>query len=155
MSTGCASQRVVSVLSQNDLHAMSAVAPSVVVEATSVRLPMPVSGAAVAYADVDRALDEAISAAAVPVLEAHGRGRYELVVELIEAHAEYAGSRLVVALTVRATLRGRAGNTYVAQTHARATASGAVAPEQGGSVVLTASHSIASKLAGFLLGLEL
>ena len=159
MSAGCASQHVVSVLSQNDLHgegrAPAAAAPSVVVDATSIRLPLSVSGAAVAYSNVDRALEEAISVGAVPVLEAHGRGRYELFVELVEARADYSGSRLVVALTVRATLRSRTGNAYVAQTHARAAASASVTPEQGGGEVRAAARSIGAKLAGFLLGLEL
>lgn len=117
---------------------------------------MPVWGSDVAYAGVDRALEEAISRAALPVLaERGGARRYELFIELVEARADYAGNRLVVALTVRATLRNRSGNAYVAQTHAHAAVSLLAPPESGANEVRAAAAAIAAKLSGFLLGLEL
>src|SRR5689334_5984090 len=105
--TACASLRVVSVLSPHERrHEDVFTSPlTVVVDTASVRLPMSVAGAAIAYADVDRVLEEAVYSAALPAIARRSGRRYQLFVELVEARAEYSGGRLVVELTTRATLR--------------------------------------------------
>jgi hypothetical protein len=156
-ATGCASHLVSVLTPVSEAPPAEHAALSVVVEATAVHLPLPVSGANVAYSDVDRALSRSIGEATTEVAKKiAGAGRSDqLTVELIEAHAEYSVGRLVVSLTTRDTLRARTGNTYIAQTYARGSASGIVSPERGGTVVLRVTDAIGSQLSGFLLGLDL
>ncbi len=127
------------------------------IDVTSVHLPLAVSGANVAYSDVDRALGRSIARETAGFEGRWGSaGRpLELDVELIEAHAEYAGGRLVVRLTTRSTLRDRAGNRYIAQTYARGSDSATVVVDQGGAVVRSATDAVGRRLAGWLAGLDL
>jgi len=127
-------------------------------DASSARLPLDVSGASVAYGDVDRALIESIERATRPLAEELVRRRarpLELTLELVNAHAEYDHGRLLVRLGVRATLRERAGNLYLAQTHARATASAALPAERGSNVVLDATNALGDQLSNWLAGMDL
>jgi len=154
---GCAPVHVVSVLSPHEARHEGALTPplTVIVDSASVRLPVTVAGAAVAYADVDRVLEDAVLSASLPAIARRGgERRYELFVEIVEARAEYSGGRLVFELTTRATLRDRNGNTYIAQTHARSRASRTVPPEGGASEVRTVAETIGTELAGWILGLE-
>lgn len=126
-----------------------------VVDSASVRLPVVVSGAPVAYGDVDRVLADAVFAASLPAIQRRGgERRYELFVEIVEVRAEYSGGRLVFELTARATLRDRNGNTYIAQTHARSRASRTAPPESGARDVRTVAETIGAELAGWILGLD-
>jgi hypothetical protein len=130
----------------------------VAVDATSTHLPLPVSGANVAYGDVDRALAQAIEQALATTtkdLEQRSAKPVGLAVELVEARAEYAHDRLVVRMAVRATLRENSGNVYLAQTHAHASASAVLPPERGAPVVLECADSISHQLSGWLAGMEL
>jgi hypothetical protein len=153
---GCGGPRVISILPAQVASSEQRASPlSVVVDASNTHLPLPVSGANVAYGDVDRALSRSIEGALVRVsaeLAARHARRLELAVELLDAHAEYSRERLVVRLTVRATLRENAGNVYVAQTHARASASAVILPERGASVVSDCDAAIARQLSGWLEG---
>ena len=131
---------------------------NVVVDATNTHLPLAISGANVAYGDLDRALARAVEGALARLsgeLAARHARRLELAVELVEAHAEYARERLVVRLTVRATLRESSGNVYLAQTHAHASASAVIAPERGATVVSDCDAAIARQLSGWLDGMSL
>jgi hypothetical protein len=156
---GCSGPRVISILPAQVARSEDRTPPlSVVVDATNTHLPLAISGANLAYGDVDRALSQAIERALVRLsaeLAARHARRLELAVELIDAHAEYSRERLVVRLTVRATLRENAGNVYVAQTHARASASAVVAPERGATVVSDCDAALARQLSGWLDGMEL
>jgi len=130
----------------------------VTVDATTVRLPLVVSGANVAFGDVDRALARSIDqalAAASPKFSLPPGLHLELQVELIDVHGEYSRGRLVIGMAARATLRQRKGNAYVAQTHAHSTASAHVSAARGAPAVLACTDSIARQLSGWLLGLEL
>lgn len=130
---------------------------SIVLDSTTARLPLSVSGSDVAFGDVDRALArsvEAAVAAASPKLHLAPDAHLVLAVELIDARAEYSHERLVVALAARATLRHEKGNAYVAQTHAHSTASAHVPASHGAPSVLACTDSIASQLSGWLLGLD-
>jgi len=157
---GC-SAAVVSVLPAHGPNAALTAAPppiAVVLDATTVPLPLGVKGAGVSFGDVDRALLRSVEqavAAASPRLTLPPGSHLELQVELVDGRAEYSRGQLVVVLAARATLRHRKGNTYVAQTHAHATASAHSPPEHGASAVLACTDKIATDLTGWLLGLEL
>src|ERR1700722_16805995 len=91
----------------------------VVTRGTAVPDPLPVRGTSVVYGDLEAALGLAVSSAGVPWAQAHVATRpdgWQLFVELTRAEAEERDDRLIVTLDVRATLRGRGGNVYIAQT---------------------------------------
>jgi hypothetical protein len=156
---GCTGPRVISILpTEVTGEEERAPALSVAVDASNTHLPLPISGASIAYGDVDRALARAIERALGRLsgeLAARHARRLELAVELVEAHAEYVRERLVVRLTVRATLRESTGNVYLAQTHAHASASAVIAPEHGATVVSDCDAAIARQLSGWLDGMSL
>jgi hypothetical protein len=130
----------------------------IAVDATSTHLPLAVTGAAVAYGDVDRALELAIEHALESTAQDLARRNAQqlgLAVELVEAHAEYSHDRLVVRLAVRATLRENVGNVYLAQTHAHSSASAVLPVERGAKVVLDCTDSIGHQLSGWLGGMDL
>lgn len=154
---GC-SESVISVLPARSLAQHAETPVTVAVDATSVRLPMRVSGTSVTYGDVDRALSRSIETAiarALPKLRLGSGQRLSLFVEILEARAEYGDGRLVITLDTRATLRRVSGNTYVAQTHAHARHSGHVKVAHGSPVIIACIDSIATQLSGWLLGLDL
>ncbi len=130
----------------------------VVVETSSVRLPLAVYGSNIYLADIDRALEASIATAAQPIkndLSARNAKSYVLLVEIIEAHADYSAGLLTVRLATRVTLRERLGNTYIAQTHAHASNTLAVSPANGSQVVLKCIDSIGIQLSGWLSGIAL
>ena len=130
---------------------------AVVTDTRSVHLPLVVNGSSVALSDVARALELAARSEAEPVLGARARERrFELFIELVEVHAEYSSGEVVVELTVRATLRDRAGNAHLGQTYARARVARVTTPDRGGpEVAAQACANVAARLAGWLAGLEL
>jgi hypothetical protein len=156
---GCGGPSVVSVLSAHASATEDQLTPvRVAVDATSTHLPLVVSGSDIAFGDIDRALARAIEHALEPTTQALARRNAKslgLTVELVEAHAEYARDRLVVRLAARATLREDAGNVYVAQTHAHASASAVLPAENGAEVVLSCTDSLAHQLSNWLRGMDL
>lgn len=129
----------------------------VVTKATAIPDPLPVRGTRVDYADVEPALGHAVVSAAGSWARDHGPAHPEgwrMLVELTQASAEYDRGRLMVALNVRATLRTRKGNVYMAQTHANCSQAGLVAPESGAPVVFSCMSQIGRDLAGWLSGLD-
>ena len=99
----------------------------------------------------------AVSSAGVPWAESHQKQRpdgWQLFVELIHADAERDGTRLIVTLDVRATLRGRAGMQYLAQTQASCRQSGIVPPENGGPVVYACMQRIGRDLTSWLAAVQ-
>src|SRR5579863_1243501 len=80
----------------------------VVARVNGIRDPLPVGDADVAYADLERSLGQAV------VREVAPRHDSVLTVELVAGDAEFHEPRLSVSLVVRATLRTRLGNTFVA-----------------------------------------
>jgi hypothetical protein len=125
------------------------------VDATSAHLPLAVTGSNAVYTDVDRALDRSVESAVAALAAELGTLRaqqLELFVELVEAQAEYSDATLVVRMVVRATLRDKLGNSYLAQTYARWSASAHVAPEVGAKIVLDCTDAIGSQLSGWLAG---
>ena len=106
--------------------------------------PLPVSGAHVAYADLETALDQAVLRAVPP------RHDHVLTVELVAADALYANTRLSVSLVVRATLRAKAGDTFVAQKQFLCRDGAIIPPEQGERVIWSCMTRLGQDLGGWL-----
>ncbi len=129
----------------------------VVTKATAIPDPLPVHGTRVDYAELEPSLGHAVASAAASWAHEHGPAHpdgWRLLVELTQASAEYQRGRLMVALNVRATLRTRKGNVYLAQTHANCSQAALVAPQEGAPVVFSCMSQIGRDLAGWLSGLD-
>jgi hypothetical protein len=86
-----------------------------------VRSPLPMRGSCLVFAALEESLAHAVASEALPWAEAHRRERpdgWQLIVDLWRASAVARGGTVTVVLGVRATLRTRAGNRYLAQTQA-------------------------------------
>ncbi len=159
LADACSGTRVVSVLAERPSASIEHMPPLLTtIDASNAHLPLNVSGASVAYGDVDRALADSVERAtrslAEELAQKHARP-LELTLEIVDAHAEYERERLLVRLGLRATLRERAGNTYLAQTHVHASAAATVTPERGAKIVLEATDTLGGKLSGWLAGMDL
>jgi hypothetical protein len=132
----------------------------VVTRSTAVRDPLTMRGSGVAYADVEGALGHAISSATVPWAQARrdkgadGDG-WQLFVEITNADASYEDGRVIFSVGVRATLRARAGNIYLAQTQASCRQGGIVAADKGAPIMYRCMMEIGRDLAGWLDGVDL
>jgi hypothetical protein len=164
---GCAPPTLVPVVRTLGMPATptptGAVPLEVVTRATGVPDPLPVAGARAAFSELDAALGHAVSSAAVPWAEGHrgaadsaeaaaGDGGWRLLVELVHAEAEERDGRLKVQLAVRATLRRRVGNVYVAQTQALCREAALARAEEGVPVVDACVVHLGRDLAGWLGG---
>jgi hypothetical protein len=131
----------------------------IVTRSTAVPDPLPMRGSDVSYADVEAALGHAVATATVPWADRHrekaGAAGWQLSVELTSADADYDGARAVFTLGVRATLRARNGNVYLAQTQAACRQGGVVAPGQGASVMYRCMNEVGHQLASWLDGVDL
>lgn len=130
----------------------------VVTRSTAVDDPLPIKGSNIVYGEIEPALGFAISSATVPwasTVKPKRTGGFQLLAELVQAYVEYDDGRLMVILNVRATLRARAGNTYIAQVASRCREAAVTPPEKGAPVVYTCMSRIGRDLSGWLGGLEL
>ena len=132
----------------------------VVTRATAVHDPLHMRGADVVYGDVEAALGHAIASATVPWANDHpGHGGtadgWQLSVEVTNASAQYEDARVIFSIGVRATLRARAGNVYLAQTQVSCRQGGIVAPEKGAPIMYRCMMEIGRDLAGWLDGVDL
>ena len=121
------------------------------------RDPLPVDGADVTYGDMEAALGFAIASATVPWADAHKAERpdgWQLFVEIIQADAEHRDGRLIVSLSVRATLRTRRGHFYLAQSQTACRQGGVVEAARGGPVVYACMMRIGRDLADWLGGIQ-
>jgi hypothetical protein len=148
---GCEETRRVPLLSTSGIPVTStptgAIPLEVVTRGTMVQDPLPVHHTSVAYGDLEAALGA----------EGHRDQRpdgWQLFVELTRAEANEKDGRLVVAIDVRATLRGRAGNVYLAQTSAHCLQAGVVEAEKGGPVVYACMNRIGRDLTSWLAGVQ-
>jgi hypothetical protein len=136
---------------------IGAVPLEVVTRATAIPDPLPVRGSSVAYSDIEAALGLAVSSAGVPWAEAHRDKRpdgWQLFVEITRAEAEEDAGRLRVTIDVRATLRGRAGNVYLAQTSANCRQTGLTDAESGGAVVYACMTRLGRDLTSWLSAVQ-
>jgi len=130
----------------------------VATRSTAVHDPLRVRGTSVVYADVETALGHAISSATVPWADAHrahASDGWQLSVEVTNADAWYDDGRVVFSLGVRATLRARAGNLYLAQTQASCREGGVVPPDKGAPIMYGCMMNIGRDLEGWLEGVDL
>jgi hypothetical protein len=125
----------------------------VVTRSTAVKDPMQVTGSSFAFADLEGALGHAISTATIPWADAHKNARpggLQLVIDVVEAHAEFDAGRLAVTLTTRATLRTRRDHDYLAQTQASCRDAGLTDPGHGATVIYGCMTRLGRELAGWL-----
>lgn len=155
-SLGCGGRQVVPLLSSAGIpitRPNGAVPMEVVTRSTSVRDPLPVTGAGVSYADFEGALGYAVSSATVPWAAKNKDrrpGGWQLFVEVIQAEAEYDGARMIVTIGVRATLRQRVGGEHIGQTETACRDGGIVPADRGGAVLYRCMTRIGRDLAGWL-----
>ena len=132
----------------------------VVTRSTAVRDPLALRGTDVVYGDIEAALGHAVSSATVPWADAHRKhpgagGGWQLFVEVTSADAEYDDGRVIFSLGVRATLRARAGNVYLAQTQASCRQGGILPPAKGAPIMYRCMMEVGHDLAGWLDGVDL
>jgi hypothetical protein len=143
-------RRLVPVVPDGTATAGTAVADptfEVIARVNGVKDPLPVAGASVAYADLQRSLAQAVAGVVGP------RHDSALTVELIAGDAEYSEPRVAVSLVARATLRTRVGNTFVGQTVVVCREGAIAEPEQGGRVIWSCMTHLAHDLGGWLVAL--
>jgi hypothetical protein len=107
----------------------SPAALEIVTASTTVREPLQIRGAPEAFIELAPALREAVAS----VVDG-SFSQWRLSLELIEATAESVAGRLIVRMTVRATVRSRADNAYLAQSQQVCSTSGLVEPRDGARV---------------------
>ena len=125
----------------------------VVTRSTAVEDPLRVSGTGIVYGDFEAALGYAVSTAAAPWADKNrGRrqGGWQLFVEVTNAEAEHDGTRMLVKLAVRATLRARVGGGHIAQTEATCADGGLVAADKGAPVLYGCMMRIGRDLTSWL-----
>ncbi len=132
----------------------------IVTRSTAVHDPLRVRGSDILYSDVEAALGHAVASATVPWADAHRSTReakdgWQLFVEVTNADAEYDGGRVIFSVGVRATLRGRAGNVYLAQTQASCRQGGILPPDRSAPVFYKCMTEIGRDLDGWLEGVNL
>jgi hypothetical protein len=120
----------------------------VVARIAGARDPLPVGGTHVSFADLETALNRAVLRAVRP------RHDSVLTVELIHADATYSNTRLSVVLVVRATLRTRYGDEFVAQKQVICRDGAIIAPDQGAAVIWSCMTRLGQDLGGWLDGLS-
>lgn len=120
----------------------------VVARVAGAKDPLPVAGSEIAYADLETALDQAVLRVVPP------RHDNILTVELVAADAQYVNTRLSVSLVVRATLRTRLGNTFVAQREFLCRDGAIVSPEAGARVIWSCMTRLGQDLGGWLADLS-
>jgi hypothetical protein len=161
--TACdASTRIVPLLDTAGvpITPMTSVPLRVVTRSTAVHDPLPMRGSDITYSDVETALGYAISSATVPWANQHrahpgSKDGWQLSVEVTGADAHFDDGRVIFSLAVRATLRARAGNVYLAQTQASCRQGGIAAPDKGGPVMYKCMMEIGRDLDGWLEGVDL
>ena len=116
----------------------------VVARVAGVKDPLPVGGADVAFADLATSLDQAVRRSVPP------RHDNVLTVELIAGDASYKDTRFSVSLVVRATLRLRYGDTFIAQKQVVCRDGAIVEPEKAARVIWSCMTRIGQDLGGWL-----
>jgi hypothetical protein len=132
----------------------------VVTRSTAVHDPLRMRGTDVLYGDVESALGHAIASATVPWADEHrarpdSKEGWQLFVELTNAEAWYEDGRAIFSVGVRATLRARAGNVYLAQTQVSCRQGGIVSPDKGAPIMYRCMMEMGRDLAGWLDGVDL
>ena len=125
----------------------------VVTRSTGIADPLIVKGADVSYADLETTVGTAISSAAAPWAEHHQNDNpegWQLLVELIEASANYSSDRLATTIGVRLTLRTRTDHRYIAQSQASCRNAALTAPDKGAEVLYGCMSHMGRDVASWL-----
>jgi hypothetical protein len=119
--------------------------------------PLPVRGSFVAFEQLEAALGHSVASATVPWAEQHMQQHpegWQLEIELIAADARAHGREVTVRLDVRATLRTRTGNRYLAQTQTHCQRSLVAAPRDAAPALLDCTTRVGRQLGGWLGGIN-
>lgn len=119
----------------------------IIARSKGVKDPLPVNGANVAYADLERALSQAIIRSVRP------RHESTLTVELVSAEASYDRERVAISFVARATLKRHEGNAFVGQTQLVCRDAALVEPAAGSTVVWSCMVQLGRDLGGWLDGI--
>ena len=155
--SGCAPSTIVSLTKKIPVSSSPDAPLEVQTRSTGVHDPVGIPGTGVAFAGLEESLGHAVGSAVVPWAEQHRNerpGGWQLVVELIEAHAERSGPRLLVTVGTRATLRARTGNVYLAQTQVHCRQSALVDPAEATPVFYDCLLDLGRELNGWLGGVH-
>jgi hypothetical protein len=138
-----------------------ATAPPLPIEVTArsegVRSPLPMRGSRLVFAALEESLAHTIATEAAPWAETHrheGAEGWQLVVDLWRASAVAHGGTVRVILDVRATLRTRIGNRYLAQTQAHCKQTALTEPSNAAPVFYSCMRSLGRELSGWLGGVQ-
>jgi hypothetical protein len=119
--------------------------------------PVPLKGSGVVYAAIEESLGHIVTAEVLPWAESkraiEPRG-WQLIVDLWRATAHRHDGAITVALDVRATLRTRQGNRYIAQTQAHCKQTALAEPADAAPVFYACMSSIGKELGGWLGGVQ-
>jgi hypothetical protein len=160
LAPGCATTEVLPLADKGvpqTLTPHGAIPLEVITRATLVRDPLPVEGSRLAFADLELSLGHAVASATVPWAEAHREQRpdgWQLQVELARARAESHRGAVTVTLWVRAALRSRRDNTFLAQTQTHCQRTAAVAPREAGPLFFDCMARVGRELGGWLGSVE-
>ena len=119
--------------------------------------PLRVRGTGVVYTDLGPALSAEIGRAVQPFGDRHRMerpGGWELLIEVTQADARRRAGQVAVALSIRATLRARTGQLYLAQTQRYCSETGSVRPEEAAPVFLGCMNTLGRELGGWLGGVS-
>lgn len=132
--------------------------PLEVITRSSAPDPLAIEHGNARVSGLEVSLGHAVSTAVVAWADAHRNQRpdgWHLTVEITRARAERSRDGVVtVALNVRATLRTRVGNAYLAQTQAHCLEHGPTRVEQSAPLFYGCMMSIGRELAGWLGGAQ-
>lgn len=150
----CSCVRGVVALSGALPPASSASVPiEVTARSSGVPSPLPMKGSCLVFAALEESLGRAVATAALPWAEAHRIERpdgWQLIVDLWRASAVARGGTVTVLLDVRATLRTREGNRYLAQTQSHCRQSALAEPADAAPVFYGCMQSLGRELSGWL-----
>jgi hypothetical protein len=144
---GCGGRHLVTVEPEGPPHGGFSATDTtfeVVPRLAGARDPLPVAGSDVEFADLARALGHAVLRSVAPYHDG------VLTVELVRADADYNSARLSVSLVVRATLRSRVGNDFIATTTSVCHDGAIIDPDTGTPVLWSCMARIGRELAGWL-----
>jgi hypothetical protein len=134
-----------------------AIPMEVTTRSSGVQSPLPLRGSRAVFTAVEESLGHAVATAVVPWADAHRGIRpdgWQLLIDLWQAAAERRADSVSVTLGVRATLRTRAGNRYLAQTQAHCRQTLVAEAADAAPVFYSCMTAIGRELAGWLGGVE-
>jgi hypothetical protein len=153
---GCA-HGVVALSTAVPIASAAPVAIEVTSRSAGIASPLPLKGTCVVYAAIEESLGHIVTAEVLPwaeakrAIEPHG---WQLIVDLWRATAQRHDGAITVALDVRATLRTREGNRYIAQTQAHCKQTVIAEAADAAPAFYACMTSVGKELGGWLGGVQ-